>query len=119
MNVFGVGLPEMAIIFVIALLVFGPKKLPEIGRTFGKTLRSFQDASREFQEGFEREAREIEKVAKTSMEATLETKPTPTIAEPQSLAPAKEGLDEAGASSEGDQNGGTAREIESSQASSV
>ncbi|MFP3344715.1 twin-arginine translocase TatA/TatE family subunit, partial [Halomonas sp. SIMBA_159] len=36
MNVFGIGLPEMALIFVIALLVFGPKKLPEIGSSLGK-----------------------------------------------------------------------------------
>ncbi|MGB3136793.1 MAG: TatA/E family twin arginine-targeting protein translocase, partial [Nodosilinea sp.] len=39
MNVFGVGLPEMALILVLALLVFGPKKLPEIGRSFGKALK--------------------------------------------------------------------------------
>jgi sec-independent protein translocase protein TatA len=75
MNVFGIGLPEMAIIFVVALLIFGPKKLPEIGRTFGKTLRSFQDASREFQEEFEKEAKAVEKIATQAMEATLETKP--------------------------------------------
>ncbi|MGK7898286.1 MAG: TatA/E family twin arginine-targeting protein translocase, partial [Xenococcus sp. (in: cyanobacteria)] len=49
MNVFGIGLPEMAVIAIIALLVFGPKKLPEIGRSLGKTLRSFQDASKEFE----------------------------------------------------------------------
>ncbi|NJN32833.1 MAG: TatA/E family twin arginine-targeting protein translocase [Synechococcales cyanobacterium RM1_1_8] len=75
MNVFGIGLPEMAIIFVVALLIFGPKKLPEIGRTFGKTLRSFQDASREFQEEFEKEAKAVEKIATQAMEATLDPKP--------------------------------------------
>ena len=49
MNIFGVGLPEVAVIFVIALLIFGPKKLPELGRTIGKTLKSLQKASGEFQ----------------------------------------------------------------------
>jgi TatA/E family protein of Tat protein translocase len=38
MNVFGIGLPEMAVIAAVALLVFGPKRLPEFGRTLGKTL---------------------------------------------------------------------------------
>jgi len=55
MNVFGIGLPEMALIFVIALLIFGPKKLPEIGSSLGKAIRSFQDASREFENEFKRE----------------------------------------------------------------
>ncbi len=41
MNVFGIGLPEMALIMVVALLIFGPKKLPEIGKSMGKTIRSF------------------------------------------------------------------------------
>ena len=49
MNIFGIGLPEMALITIVALLVFGPKKLPEIGRSVAKTLRSFQDASKEFE----------------------------------------------------------------------
>lgn len=70
MNVFGIGLPEMALIFVIALLVFGPKKLPEIGRTLGKTLKSFQNASNEFQEEFKKEAEKIEK--SVTMQARLE-----------------------------------------------
>jgi len=60
MNIFGVGLPEMAVILVLALLVFGPKKLPEIGRSFGKALRGFQEASREFSDEFQREAQKIE-----------------------------------------------------------
>ncbi len=42
---FGVGAPELIIIAVIALLVFGPSKLPEIGKTIGKGLREFKKAS--------------------------------------------------------------------------
>jgi len=60
MNVFGIGLPEMAVIAIIALLVFGPKKLPEIGRSLGKSLRSFQEASKEFETELKREAQKIE-----------------------------------------------------------
>jgi len=41
------GLPEMIFIFVLALLIFGPKKLPEIGRTVGKGLAEFRKASGE------------------------------------------------------------------------
>lgn len=65
MNVFGIGLPEMGLIMVIALLVFGPKKLPEIGRSMGKAIRGFQDASREFESEFKREAEQIEQAVKT------------------------------------------------------
>ena len=49
MNIFGVGLPEIAVIAALALVVFGPKKLPEIGRSLGKTIKSLQKASSEFE----------------------------------------------------------------------
>ncbi len=49
MNIFGVGLPEIAVIAALALVIFGPKKLPEIGRNLGKTLKSLQKASSEFE----------------------------------------------------------------------
>ena len=49
MNVFGIGLPEIAVIGALALLVFGPKRLPELGKTLGKTLKGFQTASSEFE----------------------------------------------------------------------
>lgn len=65
MNVFGIGLPEMALILVIALLVFGPKKLPEIGRSLGKAIRGFQDASRDFENEFNREAQQLEQAVTT------------------------------------------------------
>ena len=60
MNVFGVGLPEMAVIAVIALLVFGPKKLPELGRSLGKALRGFQAASSEFEQEFRKAVDSVE-----------------------------------------------------------
>jgi sec-independent protein translocase protein TatA len=52
MNFFGIGLPEMAVIAAIGLLVFGPKRLPELGKTLGRTLRGFQSASTEFEKEF-------------------------------------------------------------------
>ena len=52
MNIFGIGLPEMAVIAAIGLLVFGPKRLPELGKTLGRTLKGFQTASQDFEKEF-------------------------------------------------------------------
>lgn len=41
---FNLGLPEVAIILGVALIIFGPKKLPELGRSLGKGLRNFKDS---------------------------------------------------------------------------
>ena len=60
MNIFGVGIPEIAVIFVLALLIFGPKKLPELGRSIGKTLKSLQQASGEFQKEIEKAVKETD-----------------------------------------------------------
>ncbi|WP_324633122.1 TatA/E family twin arginine-targeting protein translocase [Phormidium sp. CCY1219] len=60
MNIFGLGLPEIIVILVIALLIFGPKKLPEVGRSMGKAIRSFQEASKEFESEFKRESQQLE-----------------------------------------------------------
>ncbi len=49
MNIFGIGLPEIAVIGALALIVFGPKRLPELGRNLGKTLKGLQTASSEFE----------------------------------------------------------------------
>ena len=49
MNIFGIGIPEIAVIFVLVLLIFGPKRLPQLGKTIGKTLKGLQTASKEFE----------------------------------------------------------------------
>jgi TatA/E family protein of Tat protein translocase len=54
------GFPEMMFIFLLALILFGPKKLPEIGRQIGKGLAEFKRASREFQSQIEDEVRKLE-----------------------------------------------------------
>jgi sec-independent protein translocase protein TatA len=56
MGMFGLGWPEIVIILIVAVLIFGPKKIPELGGTFGKTLRNFKEglnqaeAEKEFEE---------------------------------------------------------------------
>jgi sec-independent protein translocase protein TatA len=54
------GTPEMIFIFILALVLFGPKKLPELGRTVGKALTEFRRASAELKTTFDRELKTLE-----------------------------------------------------------
>ena len=56
-----IGVPELIVIFIIALLVFGPRKLPELGRTLGKALAEFRRASADLRGAMEQEMRELER----------------------------------------------------------
>lgn len=58
---FGLGLPELLLIFVVALLVFGPKKLPDMGKSIGRAMAEFKKASEDFQETVRSEMKEVEK----------------------------------------------------------
>ncbi len=51
------GMPELIIILVIALIIFGPRKLPEIGRSLGKSIREFKNTSNELRSTLEEEIR--------------------------------------------------------------
>ena len=52
-----IGMPELIIIFVIALIIFGPRKLPELGKSLGKSLAEFKRASNELKTTLEEEIR--------------------------------------------------------------
>ena len=54
---FNIGVPELLIILAVALIVFGPRKLPEIGRTLGKALGEFRKATDDLKNTIEREVR--------------------------------------------------------------
>ena len=55
------GMQEMIFIFVLALVLFGPKKLPELGRTIGKAITEFRRASNDLKSTFEREMQTLER----------------------------------------------------------
>jgi sec-independent protein translocase protein TatA len=52
-----IGMPELVIILVIALIIFGPRKLPELGRSLGKSIGEFRRASNELRSTLEEEIR--------------------------------------------------------------
>lgn len=78
-----IGVQEMIFIFVLALLIFGPKKLPELGRSLGKGLSEFRRASSELKSSFEREMHNIEQETRLD-----ETPPAATPAATPAAPPA-------------------------------
>ena len=64
------GTQEMVVIFVLALLLFGPKKLPELGKTLAKALGEFRRASTDLKSTFEREMNAIERETDSLKEAS-------------------------------------------------
>ena len=65
---FNIGLPELLIIVAIALIVFGPNKLPELARAFGRAMREFKKATEEVKESFEAETKGLEELKSTLTE---------------------------------------------------
>ena len=78
------GMPELVVIFVIALIVFGPRKLPELGRSLGKGIAEFKRATNELQSSLEREVQlEEQRIARDGVGAAA-----PTAAEATDVTPA-------------------------------
>src|SRR5438309_6849813 len=80
-----IGMPELIIIFVIALIIFGPRKLPELGRSLGKSIAEFKKASNELKSTLEEEIRLEEQ--RSAIEAA---KPTTPVAAPAAAIPHEE-----------------------------
>jgi len=71
-----IGMPELILIFVIALIVFGPKKLPEIGKSLGKGLAEFKKASDDFKQNIEKEVESLKEETKPAPPADIPVKPS-------------------------------------------
>jgi sec-independent protein translocase protein TatA len=71
---FGIGMPELIIILVIALIVIGPQKLPDIARSLGKGLAEFKKASDDFRQNISEDARAEEDKERLAKEAAEKEK---------------------------------------------
>jgi TatA/E family protein of Tat protein translocase len=80
---FGLGVPELIFILLLALLIFGPKKLPEIGRTLGKGMSEFRKASNELTRSLNAELALDETPVPPQVRAS---RPTPVATEPRPAA---------------------------------
>ena len=81
-----IGMPELVIIFVIALIIFGPRKLPELGKSLGRSINEFKRASNELKNTLEDEIR-VEEQKPAAPRATTPTPapaPAPTPSVPES-----------------------------------
>ncbi len=74
---FGIGMPELIIILVLALIVIGPKKLPEMARSLGKGLAEFKRASNDFRRNIEEEARTAEEKEQSAKESAAKEQVEP------------------------------------------
>lgn len=83
---FGIGVPELVLILIIGLIVFGPGKLPEMGRTLGKGIREFRKASNALSQAINAPETPPQPPAAAPKPQAVEQNTTPAAAAPQSPA---------------------------------
>lgn len=86
------GVPELLLIFVVILIVFGPRRIPEIGRTLGKALGEFRKATDDLKSTIEREVRleELKKITPPTFEELVTPMESISRTEPQTSESADE-----------------------------
>ena len=84
------GMPELIVIFVIALIIFGPRKLPELGKSLGRSLNEFKKASNELQNTLEQEIKLEEQKEQREKEASArKIDPEPPAIDSETTAPSQ------------------------------
>ncbi|MGE3841806.1 MAG: TatA/E family twin arginine-targeting protein translocase [Vicinamibacterales bacterium] len=83
-----IGMPELLIILVIALIIFGPRKLPELGRSLGRSLGEFKRASNELRSSLEEEIRAEEHRETERRPAPVSAAAAPEDTQPRTTPPA-------------------------------
>jgi sec-independent protein translocase protein TatB len=79
------SVPHMIVVFIVVLVVFGPQKLPELARTFGKLMAEFRKASGDFKNAFEEEMRDLERQTRLA-ELKRQAVEAATVNSPATLA---------------------------------
>lgn len=88
---FGIGLPELVVILIVALLVLGPKRLPDVAKTLGKGLAEFRKATADITEELRDAQRSIEEEARQATRATRPRKAAPASTVERREAAAEQG----------------------------
>jgi sec-independent protein translocase protein TatA len=87
-----IGMPELIIILVIALIIFGPRKLPELGKSLGRSLNEFKKASNDLQNTLEQEIKieeQKESAAKARTEQDTASSVFPKTTDDENTAPSQ------------------------------
>ena len=89
------SIPHMIVVFVVVLVVFGPKKLPELARGLGKLMAEFRKASTDFKSAFEEEMRDLERQALLAERKKAAEATAASVAEPvqPAMVPASSGTE--------------------------
>ena len=93
---FNIGAPELIIILVIALLILGPGKLPEVGQALGKSIREFRKASTDIQESVKVETTPLPPQAASAQAASAQAAQAAPAPEQAPVAPAGQSTDTRG-----------------------